>query len=192
MAGRTPEPRSAHCRRHDVHRLLPEARCGPRQLHHGRARIHTGLTTVGQAGATVGMPHQSCESVHGGARPFRSMKSVDLKARPIYVLLCTPAYYVEWHMRAGAGCYSAMRPRCGRKAGHQPSGSGTTLRAVREKVASKQTTDGSRVHSFWSLLADLGTLTRHRILLGEQALDRLATPPGPAAGARPASDPALN
>ena len=43
-------------------------------------------------------------------RTFRSMKTVDLKLRPIYhrrpervrahVLLCMLAYYVEWHMRA--------------------------------------------------------------------------------------------
>ena len=43
-------------------------------------------------------------------RAFRSMKTVDLKVRPIYhrradrvrahVLLCMLAYYVEWHMRS--------------------------------------------------------------------------------------------
>src|SRR5260370_20916092 len=42
-------------------------------------------------------------------RAFRSLKSVDLKLRPIYhhqpdrvrahVFLCMLAYYVEWHMR---------------------------------------------------------------------------------------------
>ncbi len=42
-------------------------------------------------------------------RAFRSMKTVDLKVRPIYhrnadrvrahVFLCLLAYYVEWHMR---------------------------------------------------------------------------------------------
>ena len=43
-------------------------------------------------------------------RAFRSMKTVDLKVRPIYhrspdrvrahVFLCMLAYYVEWHMRS--------------------------------------------------------------------------------------------
>src|SRR4029077_14179332 len=42
-------------------------------------------------------------------RAFRSLKTVDLKVRPIHhrtadrvrahILLCTLAYYVEWHMR---------------------------------------------------------------------------------------------
>ena len=42
-------------------------------------------------------------------RAFRSLKSVDLKVRPLHhrradrvrahVLLCVLAYYVEWHMR---------------------------------------------------------------------------------------------
>ena len=60
-------------------------------------------------------------------RAFRRMRSVDLKVRPIYVLLCTPAYYVEWHMRTG--CYSAMQTTMrAQAAAHQPSGSGTTLR----------------------------------------------------------------
>ena len=42
-------------------------------------------------------------------RAFRSMKTVDLNVRPVfvysetrvrYVFLCMLAYYVEWHMRA--------------------------------------------------------------------------------------------
>src|SRR5260370_1143589 len=46
-------------------------------------------------------------------RAFRSLKSVDLKIRPIYhhladrvrahVFLCMLAYYVEWHMRQALG-----------------------------------------------------------------------------------------
>ena len=45
-------------------------------------------------------------------RAFRSLKSVDLKVRPLHhrradrvrahVLLCMLAYYVEWHMRTAA------------------------------------------------------------------------------------------
>ncbi len=55
-------------------------------------------------------------------RAFRSIKSVDLKVRPIYVLLCPPAYYVEWQMRAGAGCYSEMKTTMrAQAAAHQPS-----------------------------------------------------------------------
>lgn len=69
-------------------------------------------------------------------RAFRRMRSVDLKVRPIYVLLCTPAYYVEWHMRTG--CYSAMQTTMRAQAATislaapaQPSES------VREKAARK-------------------------------------------------------
>lgn len=105
--GADPEPRSARCRGHDVHRLLPEASCGPRQLHHGRARIRTGLTTVGQAGARPSVCRTRVVSLSTVERAFRRMRSVDLKVRPIYVLLCTPAYYVERHVRTG--CYSAMQ-----------------------------------------------------------------------------------
>ena len=53
-------------------------------------------------------------------RAFRSMKTVDLKVRPIYhrsaqrvrahVLLCMLAYYVEWHMRNGRRRHNRRRP----------------------------------------------------------------------------------
>ena len=48
--------------------------------------------------------------------------------------------------------------------------------SAQAKVISKQTADGLPVHSFRTLLADLATLTRNRVRMGEQHLDMLATP----------------
>ena len=121
-------------------------------------------------------------------RAFRSMKSVDLKVRPIYhhqaervkahVFLCMLSYYVEWHMRQALAPLlfddedpaAAQAQRTGVVAPAQRSPSAA------EKAASKKTADGLPVHSFQSLLADLATLTRNRVRMGEQAFDMLATP----------------
>jgi transposase len=121
-------------------------------------------------------------------RAFRSMKSMDLKVRPIHhhqpqrvkahVLLCMLAYYVEWHMRRALAPMlfddedreGAQAQRTSIVAPAQRSDS------AQAKAISKQTADGLPVHSFRTLLADLATLTRNRVRMGEQHLDMLATP----------------
>ena len=110
-------------------------------------------------------------------RAFRSMKTVDLKVRPIYhrradrvrahVLLCMLAYYLEWHMR------SALAPVLfddhDRAAGEQQRSSvvqpAQRSPAAQKKAASKRTADDLPVHSFRSLIADLGTLTMNKMQL---------------------------
>ena len=95
-------------------------------------------------------------------RAFRSMKTVDLKVRPIYhrradrvrahVLLCMLAYYLEWHMR------SALAPVLfddhDRAAGEQQRSSvvqpAQRSPAAQKKAASKRTADDLPVHSFRS------------------------------------------
>jgi hypothetical protein len=116
------------------------------------------------------------------------MKSVDLKLRPIHhhdpdrvkahVFLCMLAYYVEWHMRR------ALAPLLFDEEDHeaaQTQRSSIVAPAQRslsaqQKALSKQTVDGFPVHSFRTLLADLATLTRNRVRMGEQLFDMLATP----------------
>jgi transposase len=121
-------------------------------------------------------------------RAFRSMKSVDLKVRPIHhyqpervkahVFLCMLAYYVEWHMRQALAPMlfddedreAAQAKRTSIVAPAQRSESAL------KKAVSKQTADGLPVHSFRTLLADLATLTKNRTRMGEQSFDLLATP----------------
>ena len=121
-------------------------------------------------------------------RAFRSLKSVDLKVRPIYhhqpervkahVFLCMLAYYVEWHMRR------ALAPMLFDDEDHQAAQAQRTSivapaqrsESAVQKALSKQTADGLPVHSFRTLLADLATLTRNHVRLGEQAFDTLAAP----------------
>ena len=100
---------------------------------------------------------------------FRSLKTVDLKIRPIHhrladrvrahVFLCMLAYYVEWHMRERLKPIlfddhePAQVERVSPVAPAQPSQSAETKRA------SKLTPQGLPVHSFQTLLRDLATCT---------------------------------
>jgi len=108
-------------------------------------------------------------------RAFRSLKTVDLKVRPIFhwlearvrahVFLCMLAYYVEWHMRlklqpllfddedttAAAALRSSIVAPAVRSA------------SARRKDASKRTADGLPAHSLRTLLADLATLAKNRV-----------------------------
>ncbi len=107
-----------------IHTSLPEAELdGPQTL-----RAYKRLTT--------------------DERAFRSLKTVDLLVRPVFhrtagrvrahVLVCMPAYYVEWHMR--------------RK-----------LRAMLFDDEEPEAAGGEPVHSFRTLLQDLATVCRNTV-----------------------------
>jgi hypothetical protein len=108
-------------------------------------------------------------------RTFRSLKTVDLHVRPIHhrtadrvrahVFVCLLAYYVEWHMRQALkpllfddddkAAAEALRPSIVAPAPRSPR--------AKAKAATKRTADGSPVHSFHTLLADLATLTLNQV-----------------------------
>ena len=108
-------------------------------------------------------------------RAFRSMKTVDLKVRPIHhrsadrvrahVFLCMLAYYVEWHMRSKLA--PVLFDDHDRAAGEQLRESvvqpAQRSPAAHRKAASKRTDDDLPVHSFRSLMSELGTLTANRV-----------------------------
>ena len=109
-------------------------------------------------------------------RAFRSMKTVDLKVRPIYhrsadrvpahVFLCMLAYYVEWHMRRKLA--PVLFDDHDRAAGEQQRES-VVQPAQRSPAARKRTADDLPVHSFRSLMSDLGTLVVNEMQLAEGA-----------------------
>jgi hypothetical protein len=108
-------------------------------------------------------------------RAFRSLKSIDLKIRPIHhhlaervkthVFLCTLAYYVEWHMRKALAPILFDDHDRVAAATHRPSMVAPAERseAANRKARTKQTDDGLPVHSFRTLLADLGTIARKTV-----------------------------
>ena len=105
-------------------------------------------------------------------RAFHSMKTMDLKVRPIHhrlenrvrahIFLCMLAYYVEWHMREAwrSVLFCDEDQEC--KKTRDPVAPTKRSKAALEKVHSKMLTDGSAVHSFQTLLKLLSTVVRNR------------------------------
>jgi transposase len=103
-------------------------------------------------------------------RAFRSFKTVDLMVRPIrhrledrvraHIFLCMLAYYVQWHMM------EAWRPLLyadeDQKAKdlRDPVATAKRSDSAMKKIRTKRLDDGSRVHSFHSLLGHLGAIVR--------------------------------
>ena len=108
-------------------------------------------------------------------RAFRSLKTVDLKVRPIYhwledrvrahVFLCMLAYYVEWHMRGKLKPILFEDERREAAESLRPSIVAPAPRSAlaQHKDQSKRTADGLPIQSFQSLLADLATLAKNLV-----------------------------
>ncbi len=121
-------------------------------------------------------------------RAFRSLKSVDLKIRPIYhhlanrvkahVFLCVLSYYVEWHMRRALApmLFDDDDPQTAEAARKTIVSPAERSPKAKSKDGLKRTEEGLPVHSFQTLLKDLATLTRNEVRVGEQTLQMLSTP----------------
>ena len=108
-------------------------------------------------------------------RAFRSMKTVDLKVRPIYhrstdrvrahVFLCMLAYYVEWHMRRKLApvLFDDHDRAAGERLRESVVQPAQRSPAAHRKAASKRTDDDLPVYSFRGLMNELGTLTANRV-----------------------------
>lgn len=104
-------------------------------------------------------------------RAFRSLKSVDLKVRPIHhrtadrvrahLLLCMLAYYVEWHMREAWRELMFADTEQQAKKTRDPVAPAKRSAAALDKVASHTLDDGSPAHSFATLLDELSTVVRN-------------------------------
>jgi hypothetical protein len=104
-------------------------------------------------------------------RAFRSLKTVDLKVRPIHhrtadrvrahILLCMLAYYVEWHMREAWRELMYADPDQKAKATRDPVAPAQRSKAALAKAARHTLDDGTPVHSFASLLEELATIVRN-------------------------------
>ncbi|MEO6897937.1 MAG: IS1634 family transposase, partial [Caldimonas sp.] len=104
-------------------------------------------------------------------RAFRSLKTVDLKVRPIHhrtadrvrahIFLCMLAFYVEWHMREAWRCL--MFADCDQQAKklRDPVAQAVRSKAALTKVARHTLADGIPVHSFATLMGELATIVRN-------------------------------
>jgi transposase len=127
-------------------------------------------------------------------RAFRSLKTVDLKVRPIHhraadrvrahVFLCMLAYYVEWHMRRALASMLFDDDDPAASAAERRSVVAPAQRSPRAKAKAltKRTADGEPVHSFQSLLRHLRTIVKDRVRLKSDAaieFDKITTPTPP-------------
>ncbi len=104
-------------------------------------------------------------------RAFRSLKTVDLKVRPIHhrtadrvrshIFLCMLAYYVEWHLREAWRELMFADTDQQAKATRDPVTPAQRSTAALTKAARRTLDDGTPVHSFATLMADLATLVRN-------------------------------
>mgnify|MGYP001818950308 CR=1 FL=1 len=126
-------------------------------------------------------------------RAIRSMKTIDLRVRPIHhryehrvrahFFLCMLAYYVEWHM------IEAWRPLLfcdedqAAKATRDPVRPATRSEGARRKAATKVLEDGTAVHSFHTLLEHLSAIVRNTCrrvgASSQEPTFQMTTPPNP-------------
>src|SRR5579862_347288 len=108
-------------------------------------------------------------------RAFRCMKNLDIKVRPIHhrlenreraqVNIRMIAYYVEWHMRKAltSMTFTEEDPEWAESLRGSVVAPAKRSPMAEIKDQSKRTTDNRPVHSFQTLLKDLGTITLNRI-----------------------------
>jgi len=147
--------------------------------------LRTSVTAERLGSAGVVRAYKSLAHVE---RAFGGLKAVDLQVRPIrhhtadrvraHILLCMLAYYVQWHLeRAWAPLLfrDEERPEL-----DDPVAPAQRSEAALAKAHTQRLPDGTPVHSFGTLLDEMATLTRNRVLPpgapDEAAFDMPATP----------------
>jgi len=130
--------------------------------------IRTSVPAKEMAAADCVRNYKSLANVE---RAFRSLKTVDLKVRPIHhrlaervrshIFLCMLAYYVEWHMREAWRELMFADPDQAAKATRDPVAPAVRSKGALAKVARHALDDDSPAHSFATLMAELATVVRN-------------------------------
>lgn len=142
--------------------------------------IRTSVSAVQMDGADCVRNYKSLANVE---RAFRSLKTVDLKVRPIHhrladrvrshIFLCMLAYYVEWHLRDAWRELMFTDADQEAKLTRDPVAPAKRSKAALAKAASKHLDDGTQAHSFSTLLAELGTIVRNTCRTPDSGHDAL-------------------
>ncbi|HUY55414.1 MAG TPA: IS1634 family transposase [Candidatus Nanopelagicaceae bacterium] len=119
-------------------------------------------------------------------RAFRTLKSMDMRVRPIrhrledrvraHIFLCMLAYYVRWHLE------QAWRPLLfgdeQPPPRQDPVAPAQRSQPALDKARTQRLADGTQVHDFSTLLEELATLSREtiRMTAAETTFDKLTTP----------------
>ncbi|NEO31970.1 MAG: IS1634 family transposase [Symploca sp. SIO3C6] len=106
---------------------------------------------------------------------FRAYKTMDLKVRPIYhhlehrvrahVFLCMLAYYVEWHIKQALTpiLFVEVESELALLASSDVVPQAKRSKKALSKARKQKTPDNLPVHSFSTMMADLGTITLNTI-----------------------------
>ena len=145
--------------------------------------LRTSVPTGELPTADVVRAYKGLEQVE---RAFGTFKGPELEIRPIHhrledrvrahVLLCMLAYYLTWHLRQ-AWAPLLFKDEQAPIAG-DPVAKASRSPAAKRKAQTKRTSTGERCHSYRSLIAELGTLTRNTIRLpgADATFDKLTEP----------------
>ena len=130
--------------------------------------IRTRLDPARMDGETCVRAYKSLSQVE---RAFRSIKTVDLKVRPIHhrledrvrahIFLCMLAYYVEWHMKEAWRALTFADEDQAAKLTRDPVAPAIRSDKALAKVASHTLDDATAAHSFATLMAELATIVRN-------------------------------
>ena len=130
--------------------------------------IRTSVQAQRMDAATCVRTYKSLAQVE---RAFRSIKTLDLKVRPIHhhlegrvrahIFLCMLAYYVEWHMRQAWRELMFADEDQAAKLTRDPVAPAKRSEAAMKKVQSRRLDDGSPAHSLQTLMKELETIVRN-------------------------------
>ena len=122
---------------------------------------------------------RSYKSLSQVERAFRSMKTVDLKVRPIHhrladrvrahIFLCMLAFYVEWHMREAWRELMFADEDQQAKTNRDPVAPAKRSAQALRKATTHTLPDGSPAHSFRTLLEELSTIVRNTCRVPQSA-----------------------
>lgn len=147
--------------------------------------IRTNVPAAALSGSQAVETYKGLSAVE---QAFRSLKSVDLKVRPIHhrladrvkahVLLCMLAWYVERHLRKCLApvLFDDTDPAAGKALRHSVVAPARRSPQAQAKARRKKTEAGLPVHSSRTLLKDLHTIARNRVRLNDAAFDMMTTP----------------
>ena len=104
-------------------------------------------------------------------RAFRTLKSVDLRIRPIHhrladrvrahIFLCMLAYYVEWHLREAWRELLFADTDQAAKATRDPVAPARRSASAQRKASTHMLENGTPAHSFATLMDELSTIVRN-------------------------------
>ena len=137
--------------------------------------IRTSVTPDRLDSASCVRHYKSLSQVERAFRHCRpngwSMKTVDLKVRPIHhrlsdrvrahIFLCMLAYYVEWHLKEAWRELLFADEDQEARATRDPVAPAERSAAAKAKIARRCHEDGTPVHSFQTLLTELATIVRN-------------------------------